>query len=64
MKRKKAKIKHDKFCANYKGPCCPWMGDCTCQCTCKEIKAIRKDERKVLNKSPYEREVVKEMGVS
>ena len=37
---------HDKFCYVSKGSCCPWMGDCDCQCMCEFINEIREDERK------------------
>jgi cytochrome P450 len=35
---------HDSKCPNYEGPCCPWMGECVCQCLCDFIFDIRKDE--------------------
>lgn len=38
-------LAHDKFCPVYEGSCCPWMGNCVCQCNCDDIAAIRKDER-------------------
>ena len=43
---------HDPLCVNSKGSCCPWMGECTCQCRCDEIEKIREDERTRWN-SPY-----------
>ena len=36
---------HDPLCQNAKGTCCPWMGDCSCQCMCDFIDEIRADER-------------------
>ena len=38
--------RHDPRCPNYNGSCCPWMGDCTCQCMCDWIAEIRSDYRK------------------
>lgn len=35
---------HDPLCVNHNGSCCPWMGDCTCQCTCDTIAIIRADQ--------------------
>jgi hypothetical protein len=35
---------HDPLCNIVDGPCCPWMGDCDCQCTCGWIAKIREDE--------------------
>lgn len=32
---------HDLMCPNYKGSCCPWMGECDCQCMCDFITVIR-----------------------
>jgi len=40
-------LAHDKFCPVYEGSCCPWMGNCVCQCNCDDIAAIREDERAV-----------------
>lgn len=37
---------HDHLCPNSKGTCCPWMGECECQCLCDWIQEIRKDERR------------------
>lgn len=37
---------HDRLCSNTTGTCCPWMGDCDCQCTCSLIARIREDERR------------------
>jgi hypothetical protein len=37
--------KHDRLCPNFTGPCCPWVGDCTCQCMCDFINEVRDDER-------------------
>jgi hypothetical protein len=30
---------HFPECINFAGPCCPWMGDCTCQCICDILRA-------------------------
>ena len=38
-------LTHDPRCPNANGPCCPWMGECVCQCLCDFIQKIRKDER-------------------
>lgn len=27
-------------CPNFDGPCCPWMGECDCQCMCDFIAQI------------------------
>lgn len=35
---------HDKFCVNSEGSCCPWMGECSCQCQCGLIVMVREDE--------------------
>jgi hypothetical protein len=35
---------HDRLCLVYEGPCCPWMGDCECQCICDWIEEVRRDE--------------------
>jgi len=35
---------HDPLCENYNGTCCPWMGDCECQCMCEYIDTIRQDQ--------------------
>lgn len=32
---------HDVMCPNHEGSCCPWMGDCDCQCMCDFISSIR-----------------------
>ena len=32
---------HDPKCPNHQGSCCPWMGDCECQCLCDFIREIR-----------------------
>jgi len=37
-------MSHDPLCAISGGPCCPWMGECDCQCTCDLIGKVRKDE--------------------
>lgn len=37
---------HDPLCVVSQGSCCPWMGDCTCQCLCDFINEIRKDQRR------------------
>jgi hypothetical protein len=34
---------HDPICNNSSGPCCEWMGECDCQCTCDWIAAVRND---------------------
>lgn len=34
---------HDVLCENYNGSCCPWMGDCECQCMCDFIGEVRLD---------------------
>lgn len=36
---------HDPLCPNVEGTCCPWMGECNCQCLCDWIEEIRVDER-------------------
>lgn len=36
---------HDPLCNIVDGPCCPWMGDCTCQCNCDFIAEVRRDDR-------------------
>ena len=41
----KLKKTHDPLCPNFKGSCCPWMGDCDCQCRCELITQVRADER-------------------
>lgn len=41
----KPPVDHDPLCNIYEGPCCPWMGDCQCNCNCEFILAVRKDER-------------------
>ena len=33
---------HFPECINYAGPCCPWMGECTCQCICDILRACEK----------------------
>ena len=35
---------HDPKCPVSQGPCCPWMGDCDCQCLCDFIAEIRQDQ--------------------
>lgn len=35
---------HDPLCLNAEGTCCPWMGECNCQCTCDWIAEVREDE--------------------
>jgi hypothetical protein len=30
---------HFPECINDGGSCCPWMGDCTCQCICDILRA-------------------------
>lgn len=35
---------HDVMCPNAEGSCCPWMGDCDCQCNCDLINRVREDE--------------------
>ena len=37
---------HDPLCELANGPCCPWLGDCACQCSCDRIEEIREDERR------------------
>lgn len=32
--------KHHPKCPNFNGPCCPWMGECDCQCKCDFINEI------------------------
>lgn len=32
---------HDPKCACFKGSCCPWVGECDCQCMCDFIDSIR-----------------------
>jgi len=39
-------MSHDPLCENSRGSCCPWMGECDCQCTCARIREIRDDERR------------------
>lgn len=39
-------MSHDPLCDCHAGPCCPWMDDCTCQCSCDRISEIREDERR------------------
>lgn len=36
---------HDPLCyvAKNGGTCCPWMGNCDCQCMCDYIAEIRND---------------------
>ena len=38
---------HDRLCQVYAGSCCPWMGECFCQCTCDILKEAREDERRL-----------------
>lgn len=33
-------MKHHNLCLVYEGPCCPWMGDCSCQCNCDIISEV------------------------
>ena len=35
---------HDPLCPNSEGVCCPWMGECNCQCLCDFILRVRRDE--------------------
>lgn len=37
---------HDSLCPVRDGSCCPWMGDCVCQCLCEFINEIRKDQQR------------------
>lgn len=37
--------RHDPLCPVYGGPCCPWMGDCDCQCLCDFLHQVRTHER-------------------
>ena len=37
---------HDPMCPNNSASCCPWMGDCNCDCQCNFIVRVREDERK------------------
>ena len=39
-------MRHDHLCELATEPCCPWIGDCACQCTCDRIEQIREDERR------------------
>jgi hypothetical protein len=39
---------HFPECINFAGPCCPWMGDCTCQCICDILGAC---EKRVIDKA-------------
>ena len=41
---------HDPKCyvAINGGSCCPWMGQCDCQCMCDWIEEIRNDERAIV----------------
>lgn len=32
---------HHPLCPNHEGTCCPWMGDCDCQCLCDFINKIK-----------------------
>lgn len=38
-------MSHDPLCECHTGPCCPWIDDCACQCSCDRIEEIREDER-------------------
>ena len=42
---------HDPVCPVSEGSCCPWMGDCDCQCLCDWIARVREDERNVFNRA-------------
>ena len=33
---------HFPECPNDAGSCCPWMGDCACQCICDVLRACEK----------------------
>lgn len=37
--------RHDPMCLLDSDTCCPWMGDCDCQCICDLISRVREDER-------------------
>lgn len=41
---------HDPLCPNAEGDCCPWMGECDCQCLCEWIAKIRTDEGIAFNR--------------
>jgi hypothetical protein len=36
---------HDPLCPNASGSCCPWIGECACQCECEFAAKVRADER-------------------
>jgi hypothetical protein len=36
---------HDLLCPVHAGSCCPWMGDCDCQCACDFLHKVRTNER-------------------
>ena len=46
---------HFPECPNDAGSCCPWRGDCTCQCICDVLRAC---EARVLDAA---REAVKHL---
>lgn len=37
--------KHVEECICYVESCCPWMGDCTCQCICDILRACEQRVR-------------------
>lgn len=43
-KKKKNRKEHDPLCNIYEETCCPWMGECECQCNCDFIQEIREDQ--------------------
>lgn len=43
-KEKKNRREHDPLCNIYEETCCPWMGECECQCNCDFIQEIREDQ--------------------
>lgn len=50
MIKAKERAPHDPLCNNYEKTCCPWMGECECQCNCDFIAAVRHDDRKRITK--------------
>lgn len=43
---------HDPKCPNHQGSCCPWMGDCECQCLCDFIREIRAEYLNIPEEPP------------
>jgi len=46
--------KHDILCNVYENACCPWIGNCECQCTCDIIAIIREDEQMKEYNRPFD----------